>query len=743
MRNRPSDSADAASRPRLSTADAVPKGPCPYPLVRDTVRTTATASGARGGEALPPLRKGSHVPTTTTLRARRGIKIIALLAAVAVLSACGARIDTVMKVSPDGTGVREMVLTLDVDDQDEITGGIDAVDASIQRHKPASIEYSGITVDADSNWVATFTIPFDSPTDYRDKAAAALAVSDIDWYQGEGFEVLDSPFVTGLDIDESFTSYDLLKWLFDGLRADNVVSESSNGNMWENGDTTVEFNGITYEEGQPLSFEEVVDLGFDGIGMTTEVTADSITRDIVFVVPDKAQARANSELYEEYFAALEGDGVTVENSTAGVGSTWTVSIEADTADRIVEVTNKALASEGTVLDITYDASEYDPLTSVLTVSSIAECTQVCSPGNRVITDAISAPGYQWISGGWYSDDDTANVEASTGTDAASFQREHLISSAAMKVSLDGSPRVTVDVTVDAETHAAVGDHIVQMLAAEKDGAGVETKEGDGNVTYSVVIQTETIDQLAPAYEQWAGGTAADIGFFEAEGSSLFSEREAFSIDMPLPYWVSSRTSDITTTVTLPSGKSFDADTVELWLMDSDVDVDGSTIVLTGGDGARFQAEVTSIKWLGYIIVGASVLVVVAIIVLLIVFRRRIGAAIRGTAPDADAGDAGAVPPPPPPPGELPPPPPPPGEDVTPETKPLPVAEPGTEAGDDTEVLDAVPADASSADAAPANATSADTTPADASPSDAVPPPPPPPPASGEIPPPPPPPPSER
>lgn len=670
------------------------------------------------------------MPTTTTPRARRGIKIIALLAAVAVLTACGARIDTVMKVNADGSGVREMVLTLGLDDQDEITGGIDALDASIQRHKPASIEYSGISIDAESNWVATFSIPFDSPTDYRDKAAAALQASDIDWHQGEGIAVLDSPLVKGLDISETFSSYDLLKWLFDGLRADNVVSESSNGNMWESGDSSIEFNGITYEASQPLNFDEVVDLGFDGISMSTEISADHIARDITFAVADKAQARANSELYDEYFASLEGDGVTVENSTAGTGSTWTVSFEADTTARIVELTNKALSSDGTALDVTYAPSEYDPLTSVLTVLSTAECTQVCSPSNRSVTDAISAPGYTWTYGGWYTEGDIASVDAVSGTDPASFQREHTVSSAALRISLDGTPRVTVDVTVDPETHAGIGDTLVQMLAAEKDGSGVEIKEGAEDVTYTVVIQAETIDALGPAYEQWVGDSAATIGFFETDGSSLFSHRETFSVDMPLPYWVYSRTSDVTATVTLPARKSFDSETFELWLVDSDIEVDGSTVVLTGGEGARFKADVTSVNWTGYIIVGASALVVILIVVFLVVFRRRIGAVIRGTgadaatadalAPTASTPDAGAIPPPPPPPGELPPPPPPPGDDATPETKPLPVAEPSAEADADTEVLDAVTADAA--------------------PSDAVPPPPPPPPASGELPPPPPPPP---
>ena len=169
--------------------------------------------------------------------------------------------------------------------------------------------------------------------------AGLLAASDQQWSQDNLFVVQESDFVQGAEIRESFTSRQALEWMFAGLLADGVVAEDNASNMSEDGDTTVNFNGISYAQSSPLRFSQIVDHGFTSVTSRTTIKDAGFAREITFWVADKADYTSQQEVFDRHFSGLTDAGFDVVQDAASTGVTWTAGFEAETADRVVELTN--------------------------------------------------------------------------------------------------------------------------------------------------------------------------------------------------------------------------------------------------------------------------------------------------------------------------------------------------------------------------------------------------------------------
>lgn len=584
---------------------------------------------------------------------RAGLKVAALVAATAILAACGAKLDTTLTVTPEGSGTREMVLTLS-DDQDHVQGGIDALDASIKRHKPASIDYSGVSVGAQGEWIITFTISFTSPEDYRAKVIEALQASDIAWEPGDGLSVSDTPFVTGIDLTEHYSSADLLQWLFDGLVADGVVSDSDSDNQYENGESVVIFDDVTYKNSQPLGLSEIIDHGFNSVAMSTDVGDDQVTRNIVYHIDEKASYRAQSELYDGFFADLETAGARVQQGTTTTGETWTVTLTGSAAD-VAALTDKALLTDGSVLRVEPLSSGSDPFVAQLDVVDFADCSQICSPDAPTLTDAVTVPSaYTWMDGGQPGDNGATVLDVTVGEARASYQREYGLRSVdlALDLASGGGAHFTATVVVDKDVADAVGERIEEFLTPADGGGTVDVKADDDRTVYTVRISGDTASEFEGHMRSWSGDSEQLLGSYEADSTTFLTLHQHYDVSLGMPHWLSSRAGGHTSVVTLPTGLSFEDGVVS---QDTIVSVDARTLTMEGGPGIVFSGDASGVKVSGLITLGVIAAVVLLAVALIIVFRRRIarlftrgrsGAAVDGPdaalalpAADAAEGDA--------------------------------------------------------------------------------------------------------
>lgn len=478
-------------------------------------------------------------------RVRRRVSIASVILLVAIaLAACGAEIDTVMSVDERGAGQRVMTLTLAEDDVAQLIGGVAAADASIVSHLPDELAYSGIQREADGSLTATFTLTFDSPTDYISRASALLAAGSAS-IAAPLFTVSDSVLVPGASIEEDFTSYSLLRWMFLGMKADGVLDVSiSESNMYELGDTLFDFAGQqeSFPSGR-LDGDLVNDRGFDEVSIVTYLEGlDAFTRTITYR-KDAGQFQQDSQIYEDFLAANTPAGAEL----TGDGSTWTMSFSGDSG-AIEAATDVALATTGSQLTIEAGPSPTDPATLDLTILDVGSCASVCSRNAPPLVDELTASA------------DFAPSKLTVGMAGGELVRAEFVPAFAsvkqhVQLELLGGVTATTEFAVDNASADLIGDGFEKLLAPDVPVGELKVVRGDEDTTYTVVIAGGSHSEFTAAYERWAhsgslrtreslvssplGGTTVfifDSGLTELVGAHDVSERTTV-VGAPFGMWV--------------------------------------------------------------------------------------------------------------------------------------------------------------------------------------------------------------
>lgn len=559
----------------------------------------------------------------------KGLAAVVGLALVAVvLSACGARIDTQLSVDSAGAGTRVMTLTLE-GNQDDLRGGVAAVDASILRHKPAELDYSGLTTGPDGELVATFTVSFADPEEYTQKMVALLAASDQQWAQENSFVVEQSRFLQGATIGEQFDSQDLLQWMFAGLLVDGVVDQGNSGDMYELGSTTVTFDGVAYEANNQISFSKLVDNGFDSVEMSTTFDGEGFAREITYWIDDKAVYNSATDAFDGFFAEVEASGASVEKSAEEIGVTWVASLSAASAPQLVELTNAALLSEETAFTVTTGTVEKDPATATISIVDYADCSAICSPDAAPITEALSVPAaYQLVSGGEQNEEGQVVFAMSSTGAEQQFNAVYAFTSVTTELSIGITGGVTWsgDFVADSADATTVGDGFESLLAPS-DGTGtIDVATGDGSTVYTVTIEGASADEFVDAYRAWSGDEGTSLSLADAPGANLVSVNYRISGSLGLSAVVASHVAAeaVRQNIVLPFGQNFDT---AAGVMPVSAAIDGSRLAIDGQGVAAFSALVSGTSLAGFVIYAVLLLVVLVAVLLVLLFRTRIMAAI--------------------------------------------------------------------------------------------------------------------
>lgn len=548
---------------------------------------------------------------------------IGLGLAVLLLAACGARIDTQLTIDAAGRGSRVMTLTLD--SLDKVVGGAAAVDASILRHKPAEVDYSGLATGAsDGTVTTTFTVNFANPAEYTQKMVALLAASDQEWTQGNTFAVEQNQFVQGATIEESFDSHSALQWMFAGLLADGVVDPSNSSNMFEMGSTTVTYDGVAYKESSPINFSKVVDRGFNKISMATAVQGKEFSRSITYWLGDKAVYSSAKDVFDGFFAEIQAKGATVVQDTEKVGVTWVVSLPADSAERLVELTNTALLSEEAAFKVTVGTVEGDPATSSVSVVDYADCTAICSPNAPKIDESLAVPAnYTSVSGTQKSDDGAMVFPMSSADAVQLFHAVYSFTSVttAMTVGMTGDIAWSGKFTAANDDVAALGDGFKSLLAVPDHPDQLSVTTVDGHTVYTVTINGADPKKFAAAFRAWTGQETPVLTVTDLPGANVFSVKKRITGDLGFSPVVASHlpAGDVEHSVALPFAQSFDT---KSGVVPASAVSDGSRLTLKG-QSAAFSATASGTTLVGLVAAAVLLLAVLGLALLALLMRKQI------------------------------------------------------------------------------------------------------------------------
>ena len=222
------------------------------------------------------------------MKQTKRIRITLILTVMALFfTACGCETKANVKVNPDGSGVRTMVLSIP---KTELTGlgktKISDVNTVIANATPKCMTYS--YKEDGKNYVATFVLPFDSTEDYERKLNTFCKKK-----AQIKREISRSPFAMRISYSENISTTEMLEWLVDALIDNKIVSEKNRSSFFESVSTTLEFEGRTYEGGSgKLSVSQSVYCEISSLDIyTTYVGEGKYSRVITLNIKDTELAK--------------------------------------------------------------------------------------------------------------------------------------------------------------------------------------------------------------------------------------------------------------------------------------------------------------------------------------------------------------------------------------------------------------------------------------------------------------------
>lgn len=446
---------------------------------------------------------------------RKLFTAVGLAVVVSMLSACGAVIDTFFAINDDSSGARLMSATLPADQESELRGGREAADESIRKNIPPQIEYGGLAEDPNGDIVAVFTISFANPEEYESKIAYLLGESEDDGESYVEFVVTDSPLREGTSLTENFTSYDLLRWLFDGLVDDGIMPDSRRSQSFSLGESVIVYQGEELPSESSLSFSRINDNGFDEVTMLTDISSpDAIRRTIRFQVTQE-KAATQAERYEKFFSDATAAGTDV---VAGAQGEWAVSFSGDAAD-ISRLTDAVFANAGSFFTLSWKADQTTPTISQVEVAQKVVCDMVCAEGVSVLdvmtgNDAMSPDVIDLVA----TEDELAYFEV-----VAPFQSITTV----LDVGYFGSFTNQTNFAVQNRYLDYVEQGAFEALLAPEPSRGtIEVKAGAGDMTiFTVAIEGADFDQFGENFAAWSPGSE-----LARRDSESVSGATAYSVD---------------------------------------------------------------------------------------------------------------------------------------------------------------------------------------------------------------------
>ena len=233
--------------------------------------------------------------------------ITLLLAFAFCLSGCGTTLTTKMEMSSNFAGSRKMDLEVDLGELDEERLDKYAPDGDfsdmIEKMKGAMPEHMSVTYEETKKdtYVFHFVLPFTSKEDYMQK------VEDILGYEITcDFDCNMTPFAEGINMQENFTSKELMKWLPEYLEKIGCITSDESKRMFKTTSNTLTINGVAnpisteYMYLQKRSYIEI-----DSINIFTDIDAKEakIARKIELIFNQNI-LNQNRDKVEKYLSSV-------------------------------------------------------------------------------------------------------------------------------------------------------------------------------------------------------------------------------------------------------------------------------------------------------------------------------------------------------------------------------------------------------------------------------------------------------
>lgn len=358
----------------------------------------------------------THAPSAPARQRWMFLAVLLTIAAL-ILSACGAKIETQLGLESAEKGTRTMLVSFNLkDNKDKIRGGSEALDASVRKHLPEGLEYGGIQSEGDKAR-ATFTIPFSSVDEYRNKVASILKAAGSKTEPTVTILNTEQGLVQGIQVKENFSSKELLDWVPEALVVDGVIESSNKNSVFNSSgsETTVKFGEkeVKNSGGSTISAKDVQDRGFKAMVLELQEKDGGYSATASFVAKDIMNSETAAAI-DAYLNQVKPEGSELKKGLESSQATYmapsastsaakeevgrTLTFSASSLDDLNTKLKKLLGAGTTDLSYTREVKEESKTFYVRkTMKGVLDCSLLCSPegnGLEVILKDSSDHSYQ-------------------------------------------------------------------------------------------------------------------------------------------------------------------------------------------------------------------------------------------------------------------------------------------------------------------------------------------------------------
>ena len=346
----------------------------------------------------------THAPSAPARQRWMFLAVLLTIAAL-ILSACGAKIETQLGLESAEKGTRTMQVSFNLkDNKDKIKGGSEALDASVRKHLPEGLEYGGIQSEGDKAR-ATFTIPFSSVDEYRNKVASILKAAGSKTEPTVTILNTEQGLVQGIQVKENFSSKELLDWVPEALVVDGVIESSNKNSVFNSSgsETTVKFGEkeVKNSGGSTISAKDVQDRGFKAVFMDINEKDGGYSVMVSFSAKEIMNSETSSAV-DAYLNQVKPDGAELKKgldsseargyapsastSAAKEEIGRTMLFQASSSQDLSDKLKKIFGASSTDLSFSREVTENDGSFKVeKTISGTLDCSLLCSPEGQGMT----------------------------------------------------------------------------------------------------------------------------------------------------------------------------------------------------------------------------------------------------------------------------------------------------------------------------------------------------------------------
>lgn len=478
--------------------------------------------------------------------------MIALLGAL--LAGCGADVSTVMSINTaDGgfSGSRVITLLIKNEDLDSVTDGMAGLEKVLKANIPGDLTYA-VSAPSESQSQIDFTLEFTSLDDYKAKVTNILAANAENEIVPEiVFEKDDSVFCTGIQFNENFQSFDLLRWYFNALEAAEIISESSS-NWYELGSDKLvidEEEVDDYASNHQYAYDAVEERYLSSCQVDTVMNIDGTFDRTISIEADSYDLEEMAEQMEDfegYMRSVAPKGVTFSAEAGDSSTIYKYTITGVNAKQIVKMTNAVLQTEGNTFTVKVQPKKDAAGMAEVTIEESLDATYYLDPDYCYVQSNITTyPNFTLTQSenAYHSDGQISYGTSSVGT-VNKMVGQWLIGYEKTEVKLDIKDLETLSVELVFTASESLSKEIRDIaFAALKDACGKkgEFSEEDNVAVCAFSGTAEEIGKNLDAFVKFYAPTeegAEDFSYAQAtlkemNTPSKFTDGISGSIDLDL------------------------------------------------------------------------------------------------------------------------------------------------------------------------------------------------------------------